>query len=236
MIVLNLNHFRYSYKMESLNKYIDHTLLKPTATKEQIKTLCDEAILHNFKSVCISPTYVTYAKSLLKETSVLVCTVIGFPLGVNCSQIKAAETKLAIEQGADEIDMVINMAALKQNDFTYVENDIKAVVEESLHKTVKVILETCLLTEKEIIYGCEISAKAGATFVKTSTGFSTDGATISHVELMRKSIPQNMMVKASGGIKSKKDAIAMIKAGADRLGTSSGVALMEDGQISTDEY
>ena len=219
--------------METLNTYIDHTLLKPTATMEQIKTLCEEAMQHNFKSVCIAPFYVEYAKSLLKDSQVLVCTVVGFPLGANCSAIKATETKLAIAQGADEIDMVINIAALKQKDFTFVENDIKAVVAQALHKTVKVILETCLLTEKEIMYACEASAKAGATFVKTSTGFSTAGATLAHVELMKNSIPGHMMVKASGGIKTKHDAIAMIKAGAHRLGTSNGVAIMGNEQDST---
>ena len=236
MILLNLNHFIYSKFMENLNTYIDHTLLKPTATKQQIEILCEEAIQYSFKSVCIAPSYVKYAKSLLKDSQVMVCTVVGFPLGVNCSEIKASEAKLAINQGADELDMVINIAALKQKDFTLVEDDIKAVVSQSGGKAVKVILETCLLTEKEIMYACEISAKAGATFVKTSTGFSTKGATISHVELMKKSIPGHMMVKASGGIKSKEDALAMIKAGADRLGTSSGATLMENGEITPGEY
>lgn len=235
MPLLNLNQFRYSHYMENLNTYIDHTLLRPTASKYEIEALCNEAMEHRFKSVCIPPCYVKYAKSLLESSQVMICTVVGFPLGANCSEIKALETKLAIEHGADEIDMVLNISALKQKDYTFVENDIKSVVLQAGDKTVKVILETCLLTEKEIIYACEISAKAGAHFVKTSTGFSTEGALVTHVELMRKSIPGHMSVKASGGIKSKEDAVSMIKAGASRLGTSNGVALMEGLKVNDDE-
>ena len=212
----------------SVNSYIDHTLLKADANKEQILSLIDEAKKYEFASVCVNPTWVKTAAELLKDSSVKVCTVIGFPLGASTSAVKAFEAKDAIANGADEVDMVINIGALKSRNLKLVEDDIKAVVEASGRKLVKVIIETCLLTDEEKVEACQLAKLAGADFVKTSTGFSTGGATIEDIEL-------TMGVKASGGARTLEAAQAFIKAGATRIGTSSGVAIMK-GQESHDSY
>lgn len=210
-----------------LNKLIDHTLLKPEATKAQIEKLCGEAKEYDFKSVCVNPNYVKYAKELLKESDVLVCTVIGFPLGQNTTAIKVAETKDAIQNGADEIDMVINIGALKSKDEDYVLNEIKEIRNACKGKTLKVIIETCLLTDEEKITACKLSKEAGADFVKTSTGFSTHGATVEDVKLMRETVGEDMGVKASGGIRDRETALKMVEAGATRLGVSAGVEIVK---------
>ena len=210
-----------------LAKYIDHTQLAADATKDKIEKLCAEAREANFASVCVNSCWVSYAKELLSGSSVNVCTVIGFPLGAMSSKAKAAETKIAIDDGADEIDMVINIGFLKSGMFDEVLSDIKAVREASKGKILKVIIETCLLTEDEKIKACELSAEAGADFVKTSTGFSKAGATKEDVALMRRCIPSSMKVKASGGIRSYESAMEMIEAGAERLGCSSGMAIIK---------
>lgn len=218
-----------------LNKYIDHTLLKPDASQEQIETLIEEAKKYDFASVCVNPTWVNFAAQALKATDVKVCTVIGFPLGANTPELKAFETSDAIQNGANEIDMVINIGALKSRNFDLVERDIRAVVEAAKGTLVKVIIETCLLTDDEKVKACQIAQKAGADFVKTSTGFSTGGATVADVVLMRKTVGPDMGVKASGGARSYEDALAFIKAGATRIGASSGVAIME-GDVANGDY
>lgn len=218
-----------------LNKYIDHTLLKPDASQEQIETLIEEAKKYDFASVCVNPTWVNFAAQALKATYVKVCTVIGFPLGANTPELKAFETSDAIQNGANEIDMVINIGALKSRNFDLVERDIRAVVESAKGTLVKVIIETCLLTDDEKVKACQIAQKAGADFVKTSTGFSTGGATVEDVALMRKTVGPDMGVKASGGARSYEDALAFIKAGATRIGASSGVAIME-GDVANGDY
>ena len=218
-----------------LNKYIDHTLLKPDASQEQIETLIEEAKKYDFASVCVNPTWVNFAAQALKATDVKVCTVIGFPLGANTPELKAFETSDAIQNGANEIDMVINIGALKSRNFDLVEKDIRAVVEAAKGTLVKVIIETCLLTDDEKVRACQIAQKAGADFVKTSTGFSTGGATVEDVALMRKTVGPDMGVKASGGARSYEDALAFIKAGATRIGASSGVAIME-GDVANGDY
>lgn len=210
------------------SKYIDHTLLKAFATKEDIKKLCDEAIKYNFKSVCVNPYFVAYAKELLKNSDVLVCTVIGFPLGANTSSLKAFEAKEAIINGASEVDMVINVSLAKEHDFEGVYKDILAVREASKGYILKVILETCYLDNYEIEECSKASLKAGADFVKTSTGFGIGGANAEDVMLMRKIVGDKMGVKASGGIRSKEDFLKMIEAGATRIGCSAGVKIMED--------
>ncbi len=218
-----------------LNKYIDHTLLKADASQEQIETLIEEAKKYDFASVCVNPTWVHFAAQALKATDVKVCTVIGFPLGANTPELKAFETSDAIQNGADEVDMVINIGALKSRNFDLVERDIRAVVEAAKGTLVKVIIETCLLTDDEKVKACQIAQKAGADFVKTSTGFSTGGATVEDVALMRKTVGPDMGVKASGGARSYEDALAFIKAGATRIGASSGVAIME-GDVANGDY
>ena len=218
-----------------LNKYIDHTLLKPDASQEQIETLIEEAKKYDFASVCVNPTWVSFAAQALKATDVRVCTVIGFPLGANTPELKAFETSDAIQNGANEIDMVINIGALKSRNFDLVERDIRAVVEAAKGTLVKVIIETCLLTDDEKVKACQLAQKAGADFVKTSTGFSTGGATVADVALMRKTVGPDMGVKASGGARSYEDALAFIKAGATRIGASSGVAIME-GDVANGDY
>ncbi|MEZ7616737.1 MULTISPECIES: deoxyribose-phosphate aldolase [Streptococcus] len=218
-----------------LNKYIDHTLLKPDASQEQIETLIEEAKKYDFASVCVNPTWVNFAAQALKATDVKVCTVIGFPLGANTPELKAFETSDAIQNGANEIDMVINIGALKSRNFDLVERDIRAVVEAAKGTLVKVIIETCLLTDDEKVKACQLAQKAGADFVKTSTGFSTGGATVADVALMRKTVGPDMGVKASGGARSYEDALAFIKAGATRIGASSGVAIME-GDVANGDY
>ncbi|NMM65167.1 deoxyribose-phosphate aldolase [Clostridium sp. P21] len=208
---------------------IDHTLLKPDATKEQILKLTGEAKQYKFASVCVNPTWVKLASDELKGTEVDVCTVIGFPLGANTSETKAFEAKNAIENGATEVDMVINIGELKDKNYAYVEKDIKAVVDSAKGKAlVKVIIETCLLTEEEKVRACELSKKAGADFVKTSTGFSKGGATAEDVALMRKTVGKDMGVKASGGIHTKEETMAMIEAGATRIGASAGIAIISE--------
>ena len=221
---------------ENIAKMIDHTLLKADATKEQIHTLCLEAKEYSFASVCVNPTWVQYCAELLKESEVKVCTVIGFPLGSNTPETKAFETRNAIENGAGEVDMVINISALKSGDYELVEKDIKAVIDAAKEKALtKVIIETCLLTNDEKVRACEIAVKAGADFVKTSTGFSTGGATPEDIALMRKTVGPDIGVKASGGVRSAEDAEAMIKAGATRIGASSGVKIVK-GLTSESDY
>lgn len=197
--------------------------------------LIEEATEHDFASVCVNPTWVAFAAQALKGTDVKVCTVIGFPLGANTPEVKAFEAEDAIQNGADEIDMVINIGALKSQDYELVEKDIRAVVEAAKGTLVKVIIETCLLTDDEKVKACQIAQKAGADFVKTSTGFSIGGATVADVALMRKTVGPNMGVKASGGARSYEDALAFIKAGATRIGASSGVAIME-GDVANGDY
>ena len=218
-----------------LNQYIDHTLLKQDATQKQIETLCQQAITYEFASVCVNPYYVSYCKSLLKNSAVKVCTVIGFPLGSNTTATKAFETEDAILNGADEIDMVINVSALKNKQDDVVLKDIEAVVAAAKGHLVKVILETCLLTPQEIVKACQLAMKAKAQYVKTSTGFSTMGATIENVKLMYETGHPTLKVKASGGVRSYEDALAMIQAGASRIGTSNGVAIMEH-QDAKEDY
>ncbi|MGX9135324.1 deoxyribose-phosphate aldolase [Rummeliibacillus sp. JY-2-4R] len=215
--------------------YIDHTLLKPEATKEQILKLCAEAKEFGFASVCVNPTWVSLSAAELKDATSKVCTVIGFPLGASTSATKAFETKDAIANGADEIDMVINVGALKSKQFDVVENDIKAVVEAANGTLVKVIIETCLLSDEEKVKACELSVAAGANFVKTSTGFSTGGATAEDVALMRKTVGPEIGVKASGGVRSLEDLESMIEAGASRIGASSGVKIMQ-GESAKSDY
>ncbi len=217
-----------------LNKYIDHTLLKPEATKEQIKKICEEAKEYNFKSVCVNPTQVAYAKELLCDSDVLVCTVIGFPLGANTSSVKAFETKDAIKNGADEIDMVVNIGAIKDQNYDLVKKDIEAVVDSSSDKLVKVIIETCLLTDQEKRKLCQIVIEAGADFIKTSTGFSTGGATKEDISLFKEEVEDKIGIKASGGVRNIEDADIMIKCGATRLGTSGGVQIIKGENSKTD--
>lgn len=217
-----------------LNQYIDHTLLKADSTQSQIDTILAEAKKYNFASVCLNPTWVSYAADALKDSDVKVCTVIGFPLGANTSAVKAFETKNAVENGADEVDMVINIGRAKDGDFAYVEEDIKAVVAASGDKLVKVIIEACLLTDDEKVKACLAAKAAGADFVKTSTGFSTGGATVEDVRLMRQTVGPDMGVKAAGGARSLADAQAFIEAGASRIGTSAGIAIIEGLLVETD--
>lgn len=211
-----------------LNKYIDHTLLKPEATKEQITKLCEEARQYDFASVCVNTCYVPLAKQLLAGSDVKVCCVVGFPLGAMDTVSKAFEAKTAVENGAQEVDMVINIGALKDKDYDYVTKDIAAVVEASKPAIVKVIIEACLLTDEEKVEACKCSMNAKAEFVKTSTGFSTHGATPEDVALMKKTVGDVCKVKAAGGVRSYDDAMKMIGAGADRLGCSAGIKVMEE--------
>lgn len=213
--------------MKNINRYVDHTLLKPEATLEQIEKLCHEAIKYNFFSVCINPTNIVCAKRILDGSNVVICTVIGFPLGANTTEVKVFETKNAIANGATEIDMVLNIGAVKSENWKLVEEDIRAVKEACGDKILKVIFETCLLTDDEKKMCAQVSERAGANFIKTSTGFSSGGATFSDVELMRKSVSPKVSVKASGGVRDLSTALKMIDLGATRLGTSSGVAIME---------
>lgn len=212
-----------------LAKMIDHTNLKASTVKEDILKLTNEAKEYQFASVCVNPTWVELGAQELKGTDVKVCTVIGFPLGANTKEVKVFETKDAIEKGAQEIDMVINIGKLKDGDYDYVESEISAVVEASKGKAiVKVIIETSLLTDEEKKKACSLAVQAGADFVKTSTGFSTGGATVEDVALMRQTVGANVGVKASGGIHSKEEALAMVNAGATRIGASSGIAIVSE--------
>ena len=218
-----------------INQYIDHTLLKPESTQEQIDHLLSEAVEYQFASVCVNPTWVAHCSKTLAGTGVKVCTVVGFPLGANTSSVKAFETKDAIANGADEIDMVINVGQLKSGQYEVVEADIRAVVGASQDKLVKVIIETCLLTNDEKVKACQLAVSAGADFVKTSTGFSAAGATVEDIVLMRETVGPNIGVKAAGGARSYEDAEAFIEAGATRIGTSSGVAIVS-GETVTEGY
>ena len=219
-----------------LEKYIDHTILKPEATEEGVKKICKEAIEYGFASVCINPYYTALVSKELKGTDIKTCVVIGFPLGANTKEVKAFETNQAIELGAQEVDMVINVGALKDKNYKVVKEDIEAVVKAAEKKAVvKVIIETCLLTDEEKVKACEISKAAGVDFVKTSTGFSTSGATSHDVALMRKTVGQEIGVKASGGIRDYDKAVEMIKAGANRLGVSASVAIVNSSVNTSNE-
>lgn len=215
---------------KDLAKMIDHTLVKPTATKDEVAKLCEEAEKHRFGSVCVNPPYVSLAAQLLKETNVKVCSSVGFPFGVTLPEVKAFEARRAVENGACEIDMVINIGALKSRDYETVKRDIEAVVDVKRYQNdvvVKVIIETGCLTYEEKVMACKLAKEAGADFVKTSTGFIKGGATVEDVRLMRETVGEDMGVKASGGIRTLKQALAMIEAGANRIGTSTGVAIIE---------
>lgn len=210
-----------------LNSYIDHTNLKNTATKEDIKQLCDEAIKYHFASVCVFPCYVTFVNELLEGTNVQVCTVVGFPQGMNTTATKVYEAIDAVENGADEIDMVINISALKNQDYDYVKSEIEEIRDAIDGKVLKVIIETCLLTEDEIIKMTEICNETYVNFIKTSTGFSKSGATLEAVQLINHHRNDILEIKASGGIKNFDTANSFIEAGATRIGTSNGVKLMQ---------
>lgn len=218
-------------KREQIAQAIDHTLLKPDAVLEDILHLCSEAKTYSFKAVCVQPCHVEACVRALQGSAVVVATVIGFPHGANCSEVKACEARLALAQGAREIDMVINIGALKGGDTERVYQDIKAVVEETAKvpgSLVKVIIETVLLTQEEKVLACQLALKAGAQFVKTSTGFAGGGATLEDVALMVKVVGTQALVKASGGIRTREQALAYLAAGASRLGTSSGIAIVTE--------
>lgn len=208
------------------SKYIDHTLLKPEATQDQIEKLCQEAKQYDFASVCVNPYWVPFCKEELKDSDVKVCTVIGFPLGATSSASKEFETAHAIEQGADEVDMVMNIGELLAGHDQAVQKDIEAVVQAAQGKIVKVILETCLLNDAQIERACSLCVKAKADFVKTSTGFNSAGANTHVVEVMKQAVKGQAKVKAAGGVRNQADMDAMIAAGADRIGTSHGIELM----------
>ena len=218
----------------ALATMIDHTLLKGDAVKSEIERLCREAVHYKFAAVCVNPYWVNLAANCVHGSHVKVCTVIGFPLGANSSPVKAMEVIKAMADGAREFDMVLNVGALKDRNVGDVEGDIRAVVKAAQGNLVKVILETCLLTSEEIVLGCQLAEAAGAGFVKTSTGFSKGGATLDQVRLMRKTVGDRLGVKASGGIRDRKTFIQMIDAGATRIGTSSGITLLEAGVVETD--
>jgi deoxyribose-phosphate aldolase len=219
------------FSREELAKMIESTNVKPTATKEDIEKLCREAIQHCFKCVVVNPIYVKLAAKWLKGTEVKVCSTVGFPLGISLTEIKALEAVKAVEDGAEELDMIINLSAMKSADYNYVKNDIAAIVETkrlSNDIIVKVIIETAYLTQNEKIVACKLTKEAGADFVKTSTGLFGKGATIEDVKLMRQTVGKDIGVKASGGIRTYTDALAMIKAGANRIGTSTAAAIIEE--------
>lgn len=212
------------YKISNM---IDHTILKAFATKEDVKKICTEAKENGFFSVCINPTHIEFAKNELKGSDVKVCTVIGFPLGANTPEVKAFETKDAIAKGADEVDMVINIGALKEKNYELVLKDIKAVVDAANKEAlVKVIIETCYLTDEEKTKACQLAVEAGTDYVKTSTGFGTGGSTPEDIKLMREVVGKNIGVKASGGVRNREDAIAVIDAGASRIGASASVSIV----------
>ncbi|MDY2630251.1 deoxyribose-phosphate aldolase [Clostridium sp.] len=213
---------------KDLARMIDHTILKAEATEKEIEMLCKEALQYNFASVCVNPSMVEKAAGLLKDSEVKVCTVIGFPLGATTTEVKAFETEDVIKKGATEVDMVINVGKLKDGNLEYVKKDIEAVVNAAKGKALtKVIIETCLLTDEEKVTACKLSKEAGADFVKTSTGFSTGGATASDIKLMRETVGKELGVKASGGVRSLEDAMAMIENGATRIGASASIAICE---------
>ena len=215
---------------------IDHTVLKAMTTQEEVVKVCNEAKENGFFSVCINPTHIEFVKKQLEGSNVKVCTVIGFPLGANTPEVKAFETKDAIAKGADEVDMVINIGALKDKNYELVERDIKAVVDAADKKAlVKVIIETCYLTDEEKKIACELAVKAGTDYVKTSTGFGTGGSTPADIKLMRETVGENIGVKASGGVRNEKDAVAVIESGASRIGASSSVAIIK-GDTAKGDY
>lgn len=221
-------------KKEQLAKYIDHTVLKPDASRDAVEKLCEEARENNFAAVCVNPVHVRLCSRLLAQSGVEVCTVIGFPLGANLTRIKAQEASLAVADGATEVDMVINIGAMKDGDYAFVENDIHEVVQATAKAgsdaIVKVIIETSLLNDDEKQKACELSKKAGAHYVKTSTGFSGGGATVADIALMRKTVGPEMGVKASGGVKNYQQAIELIEAGATRIGASAGIAIVAEAE------
>ncbi|WP_417201882.1 deoxyribose-phosphate aldolase [Acetoanaerobium sticklandii] len=223
--------------MKNLSRYIDHTLLKADATENEVIKLCNEAKEYDFFSVCINPGFVELATKELSESNVAVCTVIGFPLGASTPETKAFETKDAIQKGATEVDMVINISKLKDKKNDEVLEDIKAVVDAADKKAlVKVIIETCLLTDEEKERACKLAKDAGADFVKTSTGFSTGGATKEDIALMRKTVGTEMGVKASGGVRTYEDAVAMIESGATRIGASASIAIVTASKSQSSGY
>lgn len=219
----------------NISNYIDHTLLKPTATEREIITLCNEAKKNRFKAVCVNSCYVPLAKETLSKSDVKICVVVGFPLGAMSTQAKIFDAKYAVEQGADEIDMVINLGLLKSKNYVAVLKDISDVKNAIGQKTLKVILEISELSKNEIIKACEIAMDANADFVKTSTGFSKSGATLTAVKIMRKTVKDQLKIKASGGVNTYDKVLKYIQAGADRIGTSSGVAIINN-QESTVAY
>ena len=212
--------------MNSLSSLIDHTNLRPDALHSDIEILCKEAVQYKFASVCINPVYVSYAKSILKDENPKVCSVVGFPLGADSEEMKYAEARFLIFQGVDEIDMVMNIAFLKERKIDLVKNEIKKVVEAADGNCVKVIIETSLLNQDEKALACNIVMESGAAFVKTSTGFSSSGATLEDVRLIKKVVGDRVGIKASGGIKTKNEALKLIEAGATRIGTSRGVEII----------
>lgn len=215
-------------KLAELCRIIDHTVLKPTAMPQDIRNLCKEALEYHFGAVCVHPCYVKLAKNELEGSGVKVVTVVGFPLGANTSAVKAAEAQEAIANGADELDMVLNIGAAKAGDWELVESDIRAVAQAADGVLLKVIIETCYLTDEEIVQACRTAVAGGAAFVKTSTGFGPAGAKLEHVRLMRQTVGPLIGVKASGGISTYSQALAMIEAGANRLGTSSSVKIAKE--------
>lgn len=223
-------------KPQTLAQYIDHTLLKPEATKQDVRKLCEEALENHFYAVCVNSWLITTCCEILKNTKISVASVVGFPLGAVESSLKAFETSRALNLGADEIDMVLNIGALKAKDYSYVEKEIQSVVRAAEGLIVKVIFENCLLTEEEKKKACELSINAGAHFVKTSTGFSTGGATLDDIKLMKVAVGAKAQVKASGGIHDFQTAVQMIQAGATRLGTSSGVQLIKGENVTSRTY
>ena len=220
-----------------IHSYIDHTILKPNTLTADVEKLCTEAVQYDFASVCVPPPFVKLAKQLVKESSVKVATVIGFPLGYSATESKIAEIILAMLDGADELDMVVNLLAIKNGDWVYLADEINHVlpVVKSKHKVIKLIIETGILTDEEIIKCCQLYGPSGIDFLKTSTGFAERGATVQSIELMRKHLPQQVKIKASGGIKDYAFAMQLIKAGAERLGCSSSVAIVS-GQASVSDY
>lgn len=211
----------------NFNKYFDHTILKPDATKTEVEKICAEAVEYGFASVCVNEYHTQTVKKLLEGSGVKTCVVVGFPLGAVSTEVKVFETECAVKKGADEIDMVINIGALKDADYEYAGEEIKKIKEACGEKTLKVIIETALLSDEEKVKACELAVAAGADFVKTSTGFSKGGATITDVAVMKKTVKDKALVKASGGIRDYNTAIAMIEAGADRLGTSATVNIVK---------
>jgi len=209
-----------------LASYIDHTILKPDARKAEVERLCDEAIVHKFASICVNPYWAALVAERLKGSGILTCCVVGFPLGATPSECKSHETTVCIGHGADEIDMVINVGALKDGDLDTVRRDIAAVKAACGRKTLKVIIETCLLSDEEKVTACKLAVAGGADFVKTSTGFSKSGATVADIALMRLTVGPKVGVKASGGIRTQADALAMIEAGASRIGASAGITII----------